>query len=135
MAPMLILFRQFLVVFLVLLQLFAPLVHAHVDKHFASAGLHVPGLELHVAGYDSPSLQAAHCAFSANNLMVSINTGITEPHKKNPANAGGGECIQQPVDVFTAAISVVDRHFSPLASVIVSSLFISPYAPRAPPLR
>lgn len=39
--------RPFLVIFLVLLQFIAPLVHAHTSEKFSSQGLHIPGLEVY----------------------------------------------------------------------------------------
>ena len=46
--------RKFIVIFLVLLQLIAPLVHAHAGEDISNTGLHVPGLEMYSVDRQSP---------------------------------------------------------------------------------
>lgn len=133
---MIILCRNFLVLFLVLLQCFAPLVHAHVDEHYANVhvGLHVPGLESHDQKLDGPALRAVYCAFSSNNLVVSVNTGIkVKQDNKLPTSSDGDYYIHQPFIVFNAAITATDINFSPQALAFVQPFANQPYAPRAPP--
>ena len=134
MTRMVTLSRNFLVLFLVLLQLFAPLVHAHVDEHYTNVGIHLPGLESHDPKFNSPALQAIHYTFSSNNLVVSINTGIKAKHDKNLPVSGDDDYIHQPFFVFNAATAATDINFSPQSSTIVLPHTTSPYAPRAPPV-
>ncbi|MFI3137670.1 MAG: hypothetical protein QX197_12920 [Methylococcaceae bacterium] len=131
---MLTLLRQCLITFLVLLQLFAPLVHAHVNNQFSSDGLHLPGLEFHNAVYDASALQALPCFSNANNLIVSIDTGVRNKNKNNHSNNDNGDYIYSPVFTFNVAITATDINFSPQKTLIVNTLFAPPYAPRAPPL-
>ncbi|TRW97006.1 hypothetical protein [Candidatus Methylobacter oryzae] len=42
--------RKFTVIFLAILQLIAPLVHAHAGEKVSGIGLHVPGLEIYGVG-------------------------------------------------------------------------------------
>lgn len=52
--------RTCLVIFLVLLQCIAPLVHAHTGENFSSQGLHIPGLEVY--GYSASVADATQSA-------------------------------------------------------------------------
>jgi hypothetical protein len=134
-APMLILFRNVLVLLLVLLQLFAPLVHAHVDKHFSTAGLHLPGLEIHAfAKNDAPVVQALPCVYSNNNLIVSIDTGIKDKHLKKVSTDNTDAYIYPPTLLLQRLALVTEIFYSPERNLRVHSFYTPPYAPRAPPL-
>lgn len=52
--------RPCLVIFLVLLQCIAPLVHAHTGEKFSTQGLHIPGLEAY--GYSASVVDATQSA-------------------------------------------------------------------------
>ncbi|MGR9086734.1 MAG: hypothetical protein ACU841_06640 [Gammaproteobacteria bacterium] len=71
-------YRQFLLLFLAMLQLFAPLLHAHAgqSRHF---GFHIPGLEFyfgHQVGHSA--IQPEHTLSNADDLIVAVNDGIRE---------------------------------------------------------
>lgn len=136
MLTMKILSRNTVLALLILLQLFAPLVHAHVHEHFASQGLHLPGLESHVLAHEIPVLQAVHCDFDTNNLMVSVNTGIKDQkfEKVVDTEQDNHHTIRSADFVFRVAIVLVDHNFSPHFAQPVDSIEPPPYAPRAPPL-
>lgn len=127
--------RNALVIFLVLLQLFAPLVHAHVDKHFASDGLHLPGLEFHVLAHARPTLQAVDCDFSANSLMVSVSHGIKDQQldKAFDTEANDNYFIDLSDIALRTTIVLVEHNFSPHFAQPVCSIDSPPYATRAPP--
>ncbi|MEQ1635096.1 MAG: hypothetical protein ABL903_00300 [Methylococcales bacterium] len=131
---MFILSRNFLVILLVLLQLFAPLVHAHVGKHFTSAGIHLPGLESRTVGVEAPTLQALDCNFSSSNLIVSIEAGVKNKQPENVVDNADGAYIHQPAFVFNVLIIATDSNFSPHIAAFVPYLYTPRYAPRAPPL-
>ncbi|NOT85931.1 MAG: hypothetical protein HOP02_14375 [Methylococcaceae bacterium] len=132
--PMITVSRNFLVIFLVLLQLFAPLVHAHVDEPFLSNGLHLPGLENPTAALNTPTLHAQQCTFSSNHLVVSIESGVKDKHLKNHLNNDNGDYIHQAAFVFNAVNVATDSNFSPHVISIAQSSCTPLYAPRAPPL-
>jgi hypothetical protein len=51
-------FRPCLVIFLVLLQCIAPLVHAHTGENFLAQGLHIPGLEIYTQSVSVDALKS-----------------------------------------------------------------------------
>lgn len=79
-ADMLLSNRKFLLLFLVMLQFFAPLLHAHAgqSRHF---GFHIPGLEF-CFGNPGPgnfsAIQSDHTLSNADDFIVSVNDGIQE---------------------------------------------------------
>jgi hypothetical protein len=143
---MLITLRKFTIIFLATLQLFAPLVHAHVGEKIGLlpnpgfGTLHVPGLEKYSVDRDaaiSPE-EMSHCNVSTHDssfddMLIGIDTGI----KDKQANAGGdldSSCyLHQQAAIFKTAISPFDINFSPQTQLFVSRLFIPSLSPRAPP--
>jgi hypothetical protein len=60
--------RKFTVIFLAILQLIAPLVHAHAGEKNSSLGLHVPGLEIYGVEHDALMSQAISHDFSSGRI-------------------------------------------------------------------
>jgi hypothetical protein len=79
--------RKILILLLVLLNAFAPLIHAHTGDNSAGFGLHVPGLESYKAIYDSNSdstsfLQSKTIYNHSNEgLIVGVTTAIMSNHQ------------------------------------------------------
>ncbi|MGZ8137233.1 MAG: hypothetical protein ACXWTQ_07865, partial [Methylococcaceae bacterium] len=60
--------RKFTVIFLAILQLIAPLVHAHAGEKTSDLGLHVPGLEMYGVKHDALMSQAVNYDFNAGRI-------------------------------------------------------------------
>ena len=132
---------KFLVTLLVLLQLVAPLVHAHTGKPILAGSsssrnlLHVPGLEmLGVFPGKEAQLQAATTNVYPEGFVVGINAGL----KQNLDNfqfddASDGYFLHQEAFVFKAVIAAVTRHPSKQTSPITYWLQLTAHTPRAPP--
>jgi hypothetical protein len=139
--------RRFTVIFLAILQLIAPLVHAHAGEKVSDLGLHVPGLEMY--GVDESSMsQAVSYDFSSGRIgsrpiatlppslavegiIVSIDTGMKD--KQLIVDLDNSHYLHQEVPAFNAAISPFDINFSPQAQQFVCRLLIPSLSPRAPP--
>jgi hypothetical protein len=79
--------RLILVLFLAMLQLVAPLAHAHARVNLATSGLHIPGLEIYSAD-ENPSLSAmTHTGDHFADILVVVDTGI----KSNQTAAHSGD--------------------------------------------
>lgn len=75
--------RQFLVLFLVVLQFAAPLVHAHIGEAPAAAGLHLHEFESMQQQGQSQIAQSLGFIGSAQSAIVELGSAI-----KSPASAG-----------------------------------------------
>ncbi len=67
--------RLLLIVFLGILQLFAPFMHAHASENSARSGLHIPGLEM----YGEEKAQLSNLAESGEtdcDVVVMVDDGI-----------------------------------------------------------
>ncbi|TAK64189.1 hypothetical protein [Methylobacter sp.] len=140
--------RKFTVIFLAILQLIAPLVHAHAGEKVSDLGLHVPGLEMYGVE-DEPSMsQAVSDDFSSGHIgsrpiatlppslavegiIVSIDAGMKD--KQVNADLDNSHYLYQQAPVFNAAISPFDINFSPQPQQFACRLLIPSLSPRAPP--
>jgi hypothetical protein len=122
--------RRFTVIFLAILQLIAPLVHAHAGEKVSDLGLHVPGLEMY--GVDESSMsQAVSYDFSSEGIIVSIDAGMKD--KQADAGLDNSHYLYQQAPVFNAVLSPFDINFSPQSQQFVCRLPIPSLSPRAPP--
>lgn len=126
--------RRYLLVLLGLLQLVAPLVHAHSGNNFARFGLHLPNLEIYSAVNEqqAPTLQPVD-DLSLDDAIVSISTGI-----KNQQNDADDLSLllyfpPNPVSI-SLALSSYEINFSPQPPHRLKTLVHSPQSPRAPPV-
>jgi hypothetical protein len=62
----------------IVLQLFAPLVHAHTQGEPSLAGWHVPGLEKLTTLNDEPAFRSIEKIHTEQNISVDIGSGITQ---------------------------------------------------------
>lgn len=127
--------RKFLVIFLALLQLIAPLVHAHASEKSSIAGLHVPGLEGYAADHDALMFEAASYYAGAEGIIVGIDAGIKQNHAKPLADPDNSYYLPQQTVVFKTTLSPFDNNFSPQSPPFVAQLFSPSHSPRAPPVR
>ena len=61
--------RKNLLFLLVMLQLVAPLVHAHIGSNSFNQGLHIPGLELYRVNQEEPVVQNFNVNNDAEGLL------------------------------------------------------------------
>ncbi len=71
-------FRQFLVILLVLLQVAAPLVHAHVGEDTSQLGLHMHEFEILHVGQDLVTMTATDREFDSQSAIVNIGSAIKQ---------------------------------------------------------
>lgn len=71
--------RKSSIILLAILQLFAPLVHAHAGQNSFNEGLHVPGLELYLPNQDAPVFQDVNADWGSEGMLVVVDTGIKNP--------------------------------------------------------
>ncbi len=123
--------RKFTVIFLAILQLIAPLVHAHAGEKSPDRGLHVPGLEMYSAEHDTLLSQAIHYDFSTYGIIVGVDAGIND--KKVNVAADNSHYLQPQMPAFNPTLSAFDNNFTPQAAQFICRLFIPSLSPRAPP--
>ncbi len=138
--------RKYTVVFLAILQLIAPLVHAHVGEKVgvlsnSSIGtLHVPGLERYSVDRDASAFQieALYCKafthdFDSDGMLIGIDTGIKDRQTNVGPDLDNSYYLHQQALTFSAAISPFDTNFSPQSQLFVRRQLIPSLSPRAPP--
>ncbi|WP_027148562.1 hypothetical protein [Methylobacter tundripaludum] len=125
--------RKCLVIFLAILQLIAPLVHAHAGEKISSLGLHVPGLEMYGVEHETLMSQALSYDFSYDGIIVGVDTGMKDKHIYVAADLDNSHYLHQQVPVFNPVLSPFDTNFSPQSAQFVCRLFIPSLSPRAPP--
>lgn len=126
--------RQFLIVLLVLLQMAAPLVHAHVGNHASTiGGLHLPELEMLRIGADGSTKVASVQHVDSMTAIVELGSAVKLP--KLDAND------DQPLAFPETALPPRQAHcserinFSPHRQPLVGEQpFLSDNISRAPPL-
>jgi hypothetical protein len=127
--------RKFAVIFLAVLQLIAPLVHAHTGEKISSHGLHVPGLEMYNVEHDTPAFLANSHDFSYVGVIVGVDAGMKDKKLNAVADSDHSHYLHQQMSAFNPAISPFDINFSPQTAQFVCRLFIPSFSPRAPPVQ
>jgi len=136
--------RKFTVILLAILQLFAPLVHAHAGEKVSDVGLHVPGLEMYGVEHDTPVSQEAGydgrigsrpiaTLPAAEGIIVGVDAGLKDKQVNAASDLDNSHYLHQQAPVFNAVISPFDINFSPQPTQFVCRLFIPSLSPRAPP--
>lgn len=129
-------FRNFLIILIALLQLVAPLVHAHsTGTQPPALGVHLPGLEFiagsqHSTGATGALAQASQ--LDCCGILIDLGCGVR--HSKSvaalPATLNSRQDFTLPaIDFIVATIN-----FSPHRPSVFSTIaYLQPVAPRAPP--
>jgi hypothetical protein len=126
--------HKILLILLGLLQLVAPLVHAHSSHQFSQFGVHLPTLEIYSTPHYQrfPTLQAADYSVNVDDAIVSISTGI----KNQPLSVDNlSPLLYFPPHPTTISL-VLDSckiNFSPQRLQPTKTFVHSPQSPRAPP--
>ncbi len=118
---------------LALLQLAAPLVHAHSGMEAAGLGVHIPGLESWSVGANEDAVSSDSDYFRSNNCVVAVSSAIKQKHlvSVEPAFDGAADF---PADVYTVATDSCLLNFSPQYAWIVSTPPVCSHGTRAPPV-
>lgn len=125
--------RKFLVIFLAILQLIAPLVHAHAGEKVSNLGLHVPGLEMYGVEHDAFVFQAVSHDSSSEGIIVGVDAGMKDKQVNTVADLDNSHYLHQQAPVFNVAISPFDTTTPSQSQQFVCRLFIPSLSPRAPP--
>ncbi len=125
--------QKMLIILLTLLQLVAPLVHAHTGEEHATQNIHLPGFEFFNLTLDTAILQAQkHPNFDTGSI-ISIGSAIK--HKK--IFSDHTVCYSLPADNFS--ISAVTHHsafkYTPRQQISLPATHYSSLPVRAPPLK
>ncbi|MGR8935478.1 MAG: hypothetical protein ACU837_13955 [Gammaproteobacteria bacterium] len=125
-------FRNFLIILVALLQLVAPLVHAHASaRQNAVLGIHLPGLEFISTNDDIPMLHAEVSRADCCGILIDVGCGLQQS-KFSPDLP-----LLYPPDASVAAFNahyiVATINFSPHSSHLFDRIATQPIAPRAPP--
>ncbi|MGR8951957.1 MAG: hypothetical protein ACU83V_06040 [Gammaproteobacteria bacterium] len=118
---------------LLVLQFFAPLLHAHARQQDPHLGLHLPGLE----AYSTPDIGAFACQTEANlaatgDFIVAVDDGVREKRGLLPAKSSGGDCLPFPAWIPGAVAesgTLIEFTLPPLLPSRPRSLALSPRAP------
>lgn len=128
--------RFFLIIFLILLQGIAPLVHAHAGGgvRLDNGKLHLPGLESYSQADNIPLACAGLNQPEVNGLAIGIHSGIEQNREAMPVSP----------EVFCLLASVKPLPKPPIfwqlsryqqrSELIGSASWVFPQSPRAPPL-
>jgi|APCry1669193181_1035450.scaffolds.fasta_scaffold09278_4 hypothetical protein len=129
---MLLTLRKFLIIFLTILQLFAPLVHAHASDSHSNQGFHVPGLEDFSSQHDSLAyLKAPAFHTCVDGVLVSVGLGLKQ--KENPAIVNNNCYIVQQIPSLAKPNLVSKSYDSTLDQSLLLALVTSSPPTRAPP--
>ena len=125
--------RKLTVIFLAILQLIAPLVHAHAGEKVSDLGLHVPGLEMYGVEHHALVSQAVNYDPSSEGIIVGIDAGMKDKHVNAASDLDNSHYLHQQSAIIKTAISPFDINFSPQPAQFVCRLLIPSLSPRAPP--
>ena len=127
--------RKFLVIFLTMLQLIAPLIDAHASESNLKQGLHVPGHESYGFEYNvlDPQMKTLKHNVSVDGMITAVDTGIKQNQTNLQTDSGSYYYLHQKTVVINTVASRFDANFSPQPQQLVYRLFIPSPPPRAPP--
>lgn len=126
-------FRPLIAISLMLLQVIAPLTHAHAGKDNAKTGLHIPGLETFSSADNLPRFQTADDYSSSDNVLFGVGAGIKQSQKALSADPGDSHYLFQSIALVPSPLSAFNTSFSPRSPPIAGVLSMPSHTPRAPP--
>ncbi|WP_036300539.1 hypothetical protein [Methylomarinum vadi] len=124
--------QKITILLLVLLQLAAPLVHAHSGRDTTGLGVHVPGLESWSVGATQSSFSSCDKPYHTDNYIVSVSSAIKQKPTVSiePSYIGA---LPHPLLAYTVAQDATLLNFSPHIDLILPSPPRHSHATRAPP--
>lgn len=127
--------RSLLPLFLVILQCFAPLLHAHAglrDSHF---GLHIPGLEIYSAASGGVIAGQPETGYAATEgCIIAIDDGMREKSNQSVDHPSCGNFPPVPVWIFRSSTESPPPAESSEPPLLLSRLRSPSLSPRAPPV-
>ncbi len=125
--------RQSFIIALAMLQLFAPLVHAHTGNNNFNQGLHVPGLEFYRANQDASVGQNVNADWDSEGLLVVVDAGIKNPQDTFVESTDHSFALLPPDQFQISALPENDSNFSPQHQSFSFRRLPATHSPRAPP--
>ncbi|MDD5273008.1 MAG: hypothetical protein PHU14_09845 [Methylovulum sp.] len=128
--------RVSLLALLVLLQLLAPLVHAHTGQAvLAGVGkLHIPGLEaLSNLQDDSDGYEQAAFAAPAEGVLIGVGNSIKSAQQDVFSDNHIVHYLDMPLWSFNLDYATSETNFSPHIAPIAHRFFLASHPSRAPP--
>jgi hypothetical protein len=126
--------RKFLIIALTILQLFAPLVHAHASESPSNQGLHVPGLEHYSLHHESIAYSKAPAVYACiDGVMVGVGLGLKQKLSTTQADTDNGFYLPMhrlPLSIMALPLKCYD---SESGQPLLARLLSSPPPSRAPP--
>ena len=125
--------QRSLIILLVLLQLVAPLVHAHSGQVESFEGIHLPGLEFVTASDNGPFLSTTSSSPAKHyGTLVSVSSGIQH---KNFSRTSVQEFYLASKDTHhNTVLSRQELNCLPDRFIIPYKTYLQPGFPRAPPV-
>jgi hypothetical protein len=125
--------RQSLIVLIALLQLVAPLVHAHSSgMQTVALGVHLPGLEFIAANNNMPSAHAEASRSDCCGILIGVSCGVQSA--KSSIDMPAALHSHHEAIIFAADFIVATINFSPQHPPVFSTqTVLHPISPRAPP--
>lgn len=128
--------RVSLLALLVLLQLLAPLVHAHTGQAVLGgvSELHIPGLEaLSNLQNDSDGYAQAALAAPSEGLLVGVDSGIKSAQQDVFSDHHIAYFLDMALWSFHLYCAASETNFSPHTAPITHHFFLTSHTSRAPP--
>ena len=125
--------RKPFIFMLVMMQLFAPLVHAHTGEKSFSKGFHIPGLESYQSNQNAVVFQKVNAGWHSEGLLVMVEAGIKSPHDTSVVGEETGFALLPAGRLSLAVLPKSDNNFSPQSKPLQYPKDFTPHSPRAPP--
>lgn len=123
---------KILAVLLVLLQLIAPLVHAHADEEgLSNQGIHLPELEHFHVKNDHAFFSSTHPSSTDDCIIINIGTGIKQ-NKATTAQVTPAYFLPESF-TFKQAINQIQINAPPSKQILFPAVSIRLLPSRAPP--
>jgi hypothetical protein len=125
---------KILIIFLTILQLFAPLVHAHASESTSKQGFHVPGLEHYSSHHESIAYIKAPAVHACiDGVMVSVGLGLQQKLSTTKTDTDNGFYLQTHWPPLSIVALPLKCYGSKPAQPLLARLLSSPPPSRAPP--
>jgi hypothetical protein len=125
--------RKSFIFMLVMMQFFAPLVHAHTGEKSFSKGLHIPGLESYQSNQNAVVFQNVNSGWHSEGLLVMVDAGIKSPNDISVVGEETGFALLPDGLLNLAVLPKSDNNFSPQFQPLRHHKVFTPHSPRAPP--
>lgn len=131
--PMILPFRNSLIILIALLQLVAPLVHAHSSESLPqNLGIHLPGLEFIAGNQNLPGAHTEASRIDCCGILIDVGCGVQ--HSKTAMEMPVALNSRQNFTLPNIKFIVATINFSPhRPSIFSTASYLQPVSPRAPP--